>query len=44
MTGLEKHMIEKDLIKFLRKHFNAGSKEEVVNAESEKVVEESKDE
>jgi hypothetical protein len=25
ITGLEKHMVEKDLIKLIRKFFNAGS-------------------
>jgi hypothetical protein len=25
MTGLEKHMVEKDLIKLIRKFFNAGT-------------------
>ncbi len=47
MTGLEKHLIEKDLIKFLRKHFNAGDwKVEVsadLNADVAKDPEETKD-
>jgi len=33
ITGIEKHMIEKDLIKFLRKHFNAGASKTVDDKE-----------
>ena len=47
MTGLEKHLIEKDLIKFLRRYFNAGDKKveatTALNADAAKDPEETKD-